>query len=588
MIQTETIKTVGIALPPPDLMYDLGAVDEALQEVFDAYTEKAVSICVLANQPGSFSLLLQKAHDCGITSIASASDEFSLVSSSDTIHTIGSSIDWSSLQESAKDKFGQSKQPESAPDNRLIHHEITTLPFATYDRLAQAQAEVKKTPAKAVAFLADHFPELNLLKFTNSMSPEVNTKDINPNIITPSMIVWGERFPEADRTFVSLLSLLHVFNGDLDSLRQGQSETVKLTPETFARIHSLAKKATSSESQSKGSPVENTIVAELLKDTVSTLLAVHDDGKTSRALRIATHQGITSNDHDKLLAEVLKHKPDIFSSFQRLPIENQEQFLRIFATECNLLQANQGESSAASLKELVKLNKDDRELFYLMHLIDLAGTKGHLTTMPWGSATLTEPVAKAYLNTVDAIETSINSGITDPDQIYKAILKTKADIYGFDIEKTTHYAVTRICAMSRVSDAEIAQEILTQYESLPAEDQEVLTEELNRTGKDDVAIKLMFSPSLINNPIKALTELGHKKPLQKSLEYALPAMARLFKQIRSEDLKDIKAGELTVDIEAFALAVRNGDFSALAKEVVWQISKSDHDWKITYSLPTNS
>src|SRR5690554_1539272 len=82
----------------------------------------------------------------------------------------------------------------------------------------------------------DFSPELERLKRAYSAS---STGIPRPATPSPSHILYGEAFPEVNRTLVGVLALLWIHNGQYDAFVATQPDGVKLTRESFSWLGSF-------------------------------------------------------------------------------------------------------------------------------------------------------------------------------------------------------------------------------------------------------------------------------------------------------------------------------------------------------------
>lgn len=274
---------------------------------------------------------------------------------------------------------------------------------------------------------------------------------------SPSSQLFGKQHIEFDRTANGIAYLNWVLGGNYEQFTQPQGAPIKLSRESFDRLHDYTKRILKTPED---------------VDAMITYMVINDLGKIDAVVKhVESTLSIKDVDHDKVLLQALQKHPEISPSFQRLSDHHKGLILRGLEAEFNIGQFMQGENVPASLAGLKGLDRDSLD-FYLLHaLSDIAGAAGHVK--PVGSVILTEPTYRNFDAAIRAIE-GFSEGQT-LKAVYENFLADRGKVLGLDTNNPIERALTRISLMLRASSSAEAREIRSVFTSLPSNVREILT-----------------------------------------------------------------------------------------------------------------
>lgn len=382
------------------------------------------------------------------------------------------------------------------------------------------------------------YPEMKWLTGEVHATPEGILSDtLNDSL---SKQLFGKQHIEFDRTANGIAFLNWVLGRRYDEFIQPQGALLKLSRESFDRLHEYTKRILKTPED---------------VDAMITYMVINDLGKIDSIVKyVETTLGVKDVDHDKILFKALKQHPEISPSFQRLSSHHKALILNGLEANFNIGQFMQGENVPASLAGLSGLDKESLD-FYLLHaLSDLSGAAGHVKSV--GSVVMTDHVFRNFESAVKAIE-GFSKGHS-PKQVYNNFLADRAAGLGLDVSKPTERAMTRIALMLRASTPTEAKEIEEVFSALPKNVQAILTHELNLSGiEDGTAILLYYSPATLANAKAALKNAGDPLASRHGLEIGLMTFARLFQEGRIEAKGRQGNGVFTVFLGKIAEAAKD-------------------------------
>ncbi len=351
-----------------------------------------------------------------------------------------------------------------------------------------------------------------------------------------------DQIKEFDRTAVGLLTFLWALGGDYDSFVECQPSTVRLTRESFDRLHEFTKRV---------------VPDKEAKNAMSLYLVINDLTKVSSVVEeMKKRTGNIVVDHDVLLLDVLQNHQDLSPSFAKSPAKYQELITGGLKAKFNMAHLSQGEGPAAILSGLKGIDEDSLN-FYLIHvLFDTAGVVGHLKQN--GSLVMTEPTYRNMEMAIDAIN-YLRAGNSEA-RAYNYMLENRAKEWKLDIKSSMGRAAARVACMLRLHGKEdepkVAQ-IVKVINSLEDSTRKNLIRELDTSGiEGETAIMLYYAPAILANTETALKKQNDPQSFEHAVVLGLETFTSLYQQAR-ERIKDRKgkSGLYTVmcsDVAALA------------------------------------
>ncbi|MCD8566384.1 MAG: hypothetical protein LRY36_00335 [Alphaproteobacteria bacterium] len=383
--------------------------------------------------------------------------------------------------------------------------------------------------------IVKRYPEARLLAGPAEASPEGNQELKDTGIayqVFDETTSVHQTAIEADRTFLGLLLVKAALNED-------RSKFPKLSDANWQGLVDLTNDVVTND-------------ADL--NVVLYALTAQDLGKTQALVDVYKAQfGMAAEDHDKLLVELTRAKPDMFPGFQALSVDNQQAYVNGLAGDLNLGQLVQGENLPCNLTTMAQTDDRSRRLRLITELYDFAGVTGHV--MHSASILMNDDNYTAFSSALEALK------VDDSVAAYTGYIAKRGQLAGLvnagddltaDPEK---FVLSRIVALSRAFTPEQGQQIKTVWGALPEENRATLTQEMSITGMkadEPKGILIYYSSAVIANAIKA------KGDFSEGLSLGLQALAKTYHSVRPHIGTGL--GQVTVNVNGLAkLAASNPD-----------------------------
>ncbi|CAG8266170.1 unnamed protein product [Penicillium salamii] len=324
---------------------------------------------------------------------------------------------------------------------------------------------------------------------------------------TPSNVLYGEDYPEVNRTLVSLLAIKWVLNDDYALFTETQKAN-KLSKQSFDELRDFYKRLVN-----KKGDLHALLVA----------MAIDDIGKDPNLSKeLEKHLGgvqVNAKDHSDLVYQAANSeeaaKAKLIPSLEMVPLSSRDDILGCLhiGSKLNISQAVQGECPPASLQILsTELGKGNAiNLRAMLTFLDVAGAAGHVDSR--SCIVMTEPVFQAYMSALKAFEEFSNGSIVSPRACYDHIIETRAEglrKLGFEFPSSANEAraLSRLLCMGRVTTIEQANQFKQALDQLAPEAKKNLVNGLNVDGIDDgVAILPYYAPGLLADATKDTDKL---------------------------------------------------------------------------------
>lgn len=323
---------------------------------------------------------------------------------------------------------------------------------------------------------------------------------------------------EAKRTRLSMNLLKWVLAGKYAEFTACQNDAVKLRPESFAEIQQYTRKMIKTD------------------DDIHAMMAylvINDLGKVVPFIdKIEEELNLQSVDHDELLYEGLRQKPELSETFSSLAPKYQNLILDGLKTKFNMGQMVQSENLPVHLVPLTNVDYDSF-YFYMIHvLFDIGGAAGHVRDD--GSIIITEAYWKNFKAASDEIFSMIAGKATHVDA-YNNYHIFRAKMLGLEFSDIT---VVKLCNMLRVNSEAEAKMVKEAYDLQPIQIRELLNKEFSKTGLSDAGILLYYSPATLSNAVKYFKDNSAENAIKSALDIILPVFATILAQTTAQMSKD--------------------------------------------------
>lgn len=328
----------------------------------------------------------------------------------------------------------------------------------------------------------------------------------------PSEILYGEPLDEVDRTYVGILALRWVLNGDYAKFTTGQSEQLKLTKSSFDWLQAFVK--------------ENVQTSMDVLSVILTLV-VNDIGKDPELVNDyyeATGRLLSGSNHDLVLLEAAK--ANMIPSLNFLDDAHRNNILlgMELGSELNAGQLAQAENVPVNLEGLLVMEGNERafNLKYIEQILDVAGAAGHVFAE--GSKTFIEPVFQGF-KTVQEVSLAIIRKECTLRQGYDLVLSKRAALLhddGFRLLSVTdrqQRALLRLLTMGRAASLAEAQLFDAAFNDLDWFNKERLVDGLNIDAIEDneTAVLPYYMPAMIAETIQSTKDSGKEREALTSL-----------------------------------------------------------------------
>lgn len=264
--------------------------------------------------------------------------------------------------------------------------------------------------------------------FNIAAAPELNWLKANSVNGTPEGVETVDK--EFKRTWCSIELFNSVINNDYNAFSACQPEAFRITRKSFEEIRSY---------------VNSILTTDNDKNAMRAFMVINDLGKVGDFVqKIATSLGFESVDHDKILFEGLKARPELSPTFFGLASKYQKTILTGLQTAFNMGQYVQCECLPANLAPLTEIDETALNYYMIHVLFDVAGAAGHV--VPNGSVICNELYWKKFSWALESILKMVH-GIFGPIEAYKEYL-SKTKLY-YQVQNDV---IAKLCNLIRVSN----------------------------------------------------------------------------------------------------------------------------------------
>lgn len=338
---------------------------------------------------------------------------------------------------------------------------------------------------------------------------------------SPSLRRFGQKYPEFDRSILSLMALDWFAEGSRTSYEafvgtppgEGQEKAQRLSWKSFHALHLRYQKTIR-----EGVPLKDLEIALILGDM----------GKTQKARTYFKPLGVEAADHDDFLKEALQKDPSIFPSFANLSPWTQKTLLQISGVihfgHVYHLEGGIEMIQPLIVSNILHNNPRALEFDFLVHLADLSGAAGHINSM--SSLVLTENTYKALMALDRALQGLKKKRFTASD-VLKKYIKVRAGWLGLDAQTPEGRVLTRMGVMTRLFEKKEGRILKSAFKKFDENDQVQFVKDFDPLSSHLPKITPTYMPAVFVNLFgnKSLGATVSER-LSKTLQLGLPFVSR--------------------------------------------------------------
>lgn len=350
--------------------------------------------------------------------------------------------------------------------------------------------DVVKSFAKAFV------PELERLRRVPEPAESASCEKSRFTRSKPSYVLYGEDYPEVNRTMVGLLALKWIMSGDYQAFTRCQGEAGKLRVESFTRLRKLFAQSLQSQED-----ILTLITAMMINDLGKDPLLAGD-------IAAITGHSLVDSNHDALVYAAAK--AGMVPCIIKLDASHEEDIM--LGLRCgsglNIAQLAQAESVPGSLQDVLIL-KDHPKAFdikFMEVLLDVAGAAGHVDSRC--AEPMTEVVFQGFMTSREAL-VEIVDGRSSLRAGYDSVLRQRGEVLesvGFrklSTNDSSERALLRLLTMGRTTGKEQAEWFANAFAELPLSIKTDLVDGLSVDGYlDGEAILPYYMPALFSEALK--------------------------------------------------------------------------------------
>ncbi|EXJ58940.1 hypothetical protein A1O7_06371 [Cladophialophora yegresii CBS 114405] len=388
--------------------------------------------------------------------------------------------------------------------------------------------------------IKSEFPqELERLKNATFVRSSNAPRPPGPSI---AELLYGQDYPEINRTLVGVLALRWLHNDDYDRFIGSQGPPpIVLKRESFAWLRSLFDKGLQSTEDTY------TLIVSMVTNDLGKDPALADDYAKKVGI------DISKVNHDMILYHAVEE--GMVPALDRLTKQARDYLLLgiKLGSDFNFGQLAQAENAPASLSGLLDMRGHDRafEMRFMEQVLDLAGAAGH---EDWTCAKkMIEPIFQSYRNVYDVAHGIIYEGMPLREG-YDIILRRKLALlhWGgysrhFDITRPEDRALMRLFCLGNTTDADNADIFYTAFtQRIPSETRSQLTHGLNVDGSvDEPAVQPTYLPAMLTKAV-GNTATGSQEDKIAAVAALLRFLGRCF-VVEPETLQSLPRGVTVIE-----------------------------------------
>ena len=340
---------------------------------------------------------------------------------------------------------------------------------------------------------------------------------------------------EFDRTILSVLLYYYIKDNRYDKFIKNQKGNNTLTKESFDKLRNF---------------ILSNFDTKDKEDLLIYYIVINDIGKSEKMSNLLKEKGIETIDHDLILYYLIKF--NMLPSLDKFSDERKNNLRNILNNGVNFGQFIQGECVDYSFKDLNNLNNFEKILMGAEAMLDIGGVLGHVDNKN-GSVVLNESTTDNFITALNVV-----SNTNDSRFIFNNYLMEKANSFNLNISnEKIKKTITRICLMMRLSNEKDINIVKKELEK-NIEQYEIIINEFNKTGYEENAILLYYSPALLNNTYNYYKKNNSSNPIKDTLNICLPFIENILIETRKNILNDI--GITTVMLREAALTASTNPY----------------------------
>jgi len=323
---------------------------------------------------------------------------------------------------------------------------------------------------------------------------------------TPSQTLFDEDFDEINRTYLGILALRWLMNGDYTRFTKGQLRKVRLTESSFNWLRDYFQ-----ENLKTPTDLLTLILSMVVNDLGKDPSLVHDHfAKGNSSLHGSNHDTILLEAARAGLVECLEYLDEPQRDKVMLGLE--------LGSELNAGQLAQAENVPVNLSGLLIMEGQESafHLKFMEQMLDVAGAAGHVFAD--GSKNLIEPVFQAFKTVLD-VSLCIIRGQCSLREGYDRVLSRRASLLeheGFKLLSVTNNkerALLRLLTMGRAATRKQAELFEEAFDELKEPFQTLLVEGLNIDAIKDTetAVIPYYMPAMIAETLRSTRGSGMEK-----------------------------------------------------------------------------
>lgn len=360
------------------------------------------------------------------------------------------------------------------------------------------------------------FPEISFLSGSASETSESFVQNIPAN--SHSLEIFGKFNREFDRAWSGYLCMRNAYFGterDYQDFTSPQGSATKLTYNSFMQMHRYTRSIIRSP--------EDLAVA-------SWSVLFNDLGKYGSIQQLyRKHDKNVKENHDEILAVVLRMIPGHFIGFSSFPEMRRNELISGFGSACEIAQLVQMERPQSSLKGLETLSKNARDMYVLHSVFDVAGALGD--KQPNGSLVMHEGTWTAFRLVIEALA-GFDSNKTC-ESVYLDYARSRGKLLGISLDSNKDLALIKLSCFARFVSLGDSDLLLSAWNRLPTLYQKILESELSEDGTSGVTpILVGYAPAMIANSLGFASRQNLSKV--EALRVALTHIARVFQASRED------------------------------------------------------
>ena len=349
-----------------------------------------------------------------------------------------------------------------------------------------------------------------------------------------------DNLKEFDRTILSVLLYYYIKDNRYDKFIKNQKGNNILTKESFDKLRDFL--------------LSNFDTKEK-EDLLIYYIVINDIGKSEKMSNLLKEKGIETVDHDLILYYLLEF--NMLPSLNKFSEERKNNLRNVLNNGVNFGQFIQGECVDYSFKNLNNLTNFEKILMGAEAMLDIGGVLGHIDNKN-GSVVLNESTTDNFITALNVV-----SNTKDSRLIFNNYLLEKASSFNLNISnEKIKKTITRLCLMMRLNSKEDINIVRNEIEN-NIEEHEVLINEFNKTGYEDNAILLYYSPALLNNTYNYFKKNNSLNPIKDALNICIPFIENILIETRKNIINDIGITTVMLRDAALTASTNPNDLSDL-------------------------